>query len=70
MVMKKIKEKLLESSEGLTVLALTALGVAILFFFGIFKTYPPSAFLAAFTVMAGVVLLIPLVLRLAREEEQ
>lgn len=70
MVLKKISEMVLESSEGLTVVALTAIGAAILFFFGFFKTYPPSAFLATFTVIIGVVLLIPLVLRLAREEGQ
>ncbi len=70
MVMKKIREKLEDSGESVKIVALTLMGAVVLMFFALRKTYPPSAFFATFTVVVGAVLLIPLVLRLAREEGQ
>lgn len=70
MVMKKLREKLADSGESIWIIALTMVGAAVLMFFAFFKTYPPSAFFATFTVIGGAVILIPLVLRLAREEGQ
>ncbi len=70
MVLKKIREKLADSGESIKIIALTIVGAAVLMLFALLKTYPPSAFFATFTVVVGAVLLIPLILRLAREEGQ
>lgn len=67
---RRIYGRLVESRTVLPVAGITVVGATILLLFAMGRTYPPSAFLAAFTVLVAAALLIPLVLRLSREEGQ
>lgn len=66
----KMHGRLLGSQENLAAAGMTVIGAIILLFFAMGKTYPPSAFLAAFTVLVAALLLMPLIRRLSREEGQ
>lgn len=66
--MKKVIEALASTPAKMVYLALA---FSIFLFFALAKiTYPSSAYFAAFTVFIAALLVIPLGLRLSREEHQ